>query len=138
MVYSLALILLIFSQLMFSCGTDNRTENTTVTSGTWMLEKIKTGKVSENIIENPGDYTLRLKNNGSFKLVSDCNKCSGKYTTASKFIKFTEVDCTKKICGKGSHDYLFRTYIEKASSFKIRGGQLKLGSYKGTMNFSLK
>ena len=123
---------------MFSCGTENKTENLSLTSGKWMLEMIKTGKVKETIIERHGDYTLRLKDNGKFKLVSDCNRCSGSYTTASKFIKFKDMDCSGKLCGKRSHDYLFRTYMEKASSFSISGQELKLSSYKGTMIFTLK
>jgi len=136
MFYSLALIIIVLSQLMFSCGTDSK-KNISLTSGKWMLQKITTGKVSQNIIDKPADYTLRLKDSGNFKIKSHCNKCSGKYTTASKFIKFTETDCSKKMCGKGSYDYLFRNYLEKASSFKIRNGVLTLKSYKGKMIFSI-
>ncbi len=133
MYYSLALILIIFSQLIFSCGTEDKNKETSLTSGKWMLQKIMTGKASENLIDKPGDYTLRLKDNGTFKIKSDCNKCSGKYTTASKFIKFTEIDCSKKMCGRGSYDYLFRKHIENSSSFKVKKNDLTLKSYKGKM-----
>ena len=134
----LLLILIIFSQLVYSCGTEEDPKKISLTSEKWMLENITAGKVSEYKIRKPGDYTLRLDNSGKFKINSDCNKCSGKYTVASKFIKFTEIDCSKKLCGKGSYDYLFRTYTEKASSFKIKGKELWLKSFKGSLKFSAK
>lgn len=133
MYYTLALILIIFSQFVFSCGTEQTTDEISLNSGKWKLQKITAGKLSETVIDKPGDYTLRLKDNGKFQIKSDCNKCSGNYKTASKFIKFTEIDCSKKICGRGSSDYLFRTYIEKASSFKLKKNELILKSYKGKM-----
>lgn len=138
MIYSLALILIVLSQLIFSCGTENQTKELSLTSNKWMLQKFTTGKVSETTVNKPGRYTLRLNEKGNFKMESDCNKCSGNYTSASKFIKFTEFDCSKKMCGKGSYDYHFRTSLEKASSFKIKGNELILQSYKGKMFFSVK
>ena len=136
--YTFALILIIFAQLIFSCGTEDKNKEISLTTDSWMLEKITKGKVSEDIIESPENYTLEFNDKGKFKILSDCNKCSGKYTTASKFIKFEEMNCTKKVCGKNSYDYVFRKNIEIASSFKIFDNNLVLKSYKGKMYFSLK
>ena len=69
---------------------------------------------------------------------SDCNKCSGEYTSASKFIKLSGLECSKKNCGKGSKDFIFRKSLENASSFKLKNRELTLGSYKSTMEFVTK
>ena len=50
MIYSFALILIIFSHLIFSCGNKNKTKDISLNTEKWMLQKIATGKVSENII----------------------------------------------------------------------------------------
>ena len=138
MIYSFALILLIIAQLVFFWVYEDKNKKITLTTDSWMLEKITTGKVSEDIIEKPKNYNLEFNNKGNFKMLSDCNKCSGNYTTASKFIKFEEIECTKKMCGKKSYDYVYRKNIEMASSFKIYDNRLILKNYKGKMYFSLK
>ena len=137
MIYSFALILILIAQLIFSCSIDNNTKEIKLDSEKWFLQKITQGKISENIIDKPANYSLKFDKT-NFKMLSDCNKCSGKYTTASKFIKFEEINCSKKMCGKDSFDYLFRKNIEIASSFKIVDQVLILQSYKGKMYFSAK
>ena len=137
MIYSFALILILIAQLIFSCSIDNNTKEIKLDSEKWFLQKITQGKISENIIDKPANYSLKFDKT-NFKMLSDCNKCSGKYTTASKFIKFEEINCSKKMCGKDSFDYLFRKNIEIASSFKIVDQVLILESYKGKMYFSAK
>ena len=136
MLYSLALIIIIFSQFFYSCGPGNDNLEPTLTGEKWRLVKITARNKSEYIIDKPGDYTLKLSDNGGLKVRSDCNKCSGEYTTASKFIKFKKLDCTKKFCGKASQDFIFRKSLENASSFKLNKRKLTLGSYKSTMEFS--
>ena len=136
MLYSLALIIIIFSQFFYSCGSGNDGAEPTLSGEKWKLVKITDRNKSEHKIDKPGDYTLKLSDNGSFKVLSDCNKCSGKYTTASKFIKFKKLECTKKICGKASQDFIFRKSLKNATSFKLKNRKLTLGSYKSTMEFS--
>lgn len=50
MIYSLALILIIFSHLIISCRNENKTKDISLNTEKWMLQKIAAGKVSENII----------------------------------------------------------------------------------------
>ena len=126
-------LILFVLMLGWSCGSGPA--DLTLTGVTWKFIKIGTGRTSEQAINSPGDYTLKLNDKGKFKMKSGCNKCSGDYKVSSKFIKFINLDCTKKMCGKGSFDYLFRTNVEKASSFEISEGQLKLKSFKSTLFF---
>jgi len=51
MLYSLALILIIFSHLIISCRNENKTKDISLNTEKWMHQKIAAGKVSENIDE---------------------------------------------------------------------------------------
>ncbi|MGI9533830.1 MAG: META domain-containing protein, partial [Thermodesulfobacteriota bacterium] len=97
-----------------------------------------TGKKSEKVISKPKSYTIRFYDDGGFKVKSDCNKCSGNYTVAGKFIKLNNLDCSSKFCGKNSYDYLYKKFLNDSSSFSLSSNGLVLESYKGKLLLSKK
>ena len=121
-----------------SCRSDKKSSEPTLTDSTWKLTKIETGKKGEKLIDRPKNYTIRFYDDGKFKVKSDCNKCSGSYTVASKFIKLNDLDCSKKFCGKDSFDYLYKKFLSDSSSFSLNKNGLVLKSYKGKLLLSEK
>ena len=121
-----------------SCGSDKESAEPTLTGSTWKLTKIETGKNGEKLIDRPKNYTIRFYDDGKFKVKSDCNKCSGSYTVASKFIKLNDFECSKKFCGKGSFDYLYKKFLTESSSFSLNRNGLALESFKGKLVLSEK
>ena len=123
---------------IFGCGSDQGSVEPTLTGGTWKLNMIETGRYSQKIISKPKSYTIKLNDNGDVKIKSDCNKCEGKYNVAGKFIKISDLDCSKKFCGKGSFDYLYKKYLTESSSFTVDDSGMVFESLKGKLIFTQK
>ena len=134
-IFILSIPLLLF---FVYCGSDKDTLQPTLTDNTWKLTKIETGKNVEKLIGKPNNYTIRFYDDGKLKVKSDCNKCSGKYTVTSKFIKLSNLDCSNKICGKESFDYLYKKFLNESSSFSLDPNGLVLESFKGKLVLSKK
>ena len=132
------LFAIFFLLIIASCRSDKKPTEPSLTGPTWRLKKIETGTSSEKLIDRPKNYTIRFYDDGKFKVKSDCNKCSGNYTVASKFIKLSELDCSKQFCGKASFDYLYKKYLSESSSYILSRNGLVLKSFKGNLVLSEK
>ena len=123
---------------LISCRSDKKSLEPALTGNTWKLMKIKAGKKDEKLINNPKSYTIKFYDDGKFKVKSDCNKCSGVYTVESKFIKLNKMDCSNKLCGNESYDYLYKKFLNESSSFALSKNSLTLESFKGKLLFTEK
>ena len=132
------IFLLPFILILLSCGSENKEKEPSLTGNSWKLIKIEAGKKSEKLIDKPKSYTVRFYDDSTLKVKSDCNSCSGNFSVAGKFIKLSNLDCSKKFCGKNSYDYLFQTFLNNSSSFYLSSDELVLESYKGKLLLSEK
>jgi heat shock protein HslJ len=125
----LRIFLLVFGLIMVGCssGDATTTDPNQVTDIVWEWEtlKVKTGYDNEaqrpiqetSTIPDPENYTLILREDGTFNGKADCNEISGTYSSEGGY-SFTMGPSTMAFCGEDSLD---QQYLELLSRV-VAGG----------------
>jgi len=131
------LFIALLSIAIVGCASNESEANTDpnqVTDIVWEWEtlKVATGEVDEGgrsmreetAIPNPENYTLILREDGTFSGKADCNEISGTYSTESGY-SFTMGASTMAFCGEESLD---QQYIDLLSRV-VAGGPDGAGGF---------
>ena len=132
----LMLLLLVAGLLLVSCSSENEEPEATtapaepadpdaVTDVVWEWVSVADQPARETTeVPNPENYTLILREDGTFNGSADCNQISGSYTNDSGY-SFTLGPSTMAACGPDSMD---QQYLELLGSV-VAGGPDGIGGF---------
>jgi heat shock protein HslJ len=132
----LAAILVAFAGglVMTGCSDDENIPGEVVS--TWQLQVFALEDGTTVQVDDPSKYSLALGDNGEAAIVSDCNRCSGRYFVDGSTFSFGPVACTAAACGPDSLDFRFQAALGTASRYEIVDGRLVLEYEGGNMSFT--
>jgi heat shock protein HslJ len=97
-----------------------------ITDTVWEWEKFESGDGSTITVDDPENYTLLLKKDGSVAIKADCNSVLGEYTMEDASLKITLGPTTLAFCGEESLDTQYLGYLENVATYVLDGGTLYL------------
>jgi heat shock protein HslJ/uncharacterized protein YraI len=103
---------------------------------TWQwVDLVETEPASQSVVPNPENYTLVLRADGTAEIQADCNQVLATYTQQGSALIIQLGPSTMAACGEDSLDQQFLASLDKANSFGILAGDLKLSGENFTMSF---
>jgi heat shock protein HslJ len=95
------------------------------------------GTPMPGVVPNPASYTATFVSDGSIDVKADCISSSGTYTSSAPTLTITLGPTTTVQCSPDSLAHVFLTGLQKAASYSINSGVLKITlSDGGTMSFN--
>ncbi len=128
-------VLCLITAILAACTTNS--SGGSLTGVTWQLTSVTfSGQSANNVISEPGKYTITFQTNGTANVKSDCNSAALTYTTNGSQLTIKAGPMTLVYCGSTSLSNEFVQALEQATSFSVQGGSLTLNSgSNGTMIF---
>jgi heat shock protein HslJ len=133
----LALVLAPVVALMLA--TAGCSSNATLVGPTWQWIGLTLNNPKhQSAIPDPQNYTLTLKDDGTFQAKADCNQLAGTYTMNGSSLTLTHGPMTLVACPSGSQSDQFVTLLGTVSSYSIDAKDLSLNLAKnaGVMGFN--
>jgi heat shock protein HslJ len=126
------LLVLVAIAGIISCknsGIDSK-RNLELSSTVWRLESFETIGAEAKRISNSRVYAIKFLPDTIAQVQADCNTCTAKYQLVvpegNSGIILKLQWCTEMYCGPASEDQQFLDGLRSASSYEIKGDQLRL------------
>ncbi len=128
-------VLCLIPAILAACTTNS--SGGSLTGVTWQLTSVKfDGQSTNNIISEPGKYTVTFQTNGTANVKADCNSASLTYTTNGSQLSIKAGPMTLVYCGEASLSNEFVQALEQATSYSVQGGTLTINTgSNGIMTF---
>ena len=81
---------------------------------------------SQQLIPEPGKYTLTLKQDGTYQAQADCNTSSGTYTIEGANLTLVAGPATLAACGSGSLSQEYLKLLSNVATYASSAGRLLL------------
>jgi len=109
-----------------------------ITGTEWKWQGSEVGVGPSLSPQDPSQYTLLFKKDGSLDILADCNRVGGSYVIEGVSLSITVGATTLMACPPGSLDTQFKTQLSQANTYELKNGKLYIGliSDMGTMKFS--
>ena len=122
--------LLLFLMILGSCNGSGSSEKfagdpAAVTGIKWEWVSTTT-PVEQTTVEEPGRYTILLRDDGRLEAQFDCNRGGGDYEISQGRLSLGPLISTRMACPPDSLDAPFMRDLERATSFFVRDGELYL------------
>jgi heat shock protein HslJ len=120
-------------------ATTGCSSNATLVGPTWQWIGLTLNNPKhQSAVPDPQNYTLTLKDDGTFQAKADCNQLAGTYTMNGSALTLTHGPMTLVACPSGSQSDQFVTLLGTVSSYSIDAKDLSLNLAKnaGVMGFN--
>ena len=97
-----------------------------ITDITWQWTRFTSGDGSEITIDDPNQYSIVFREDGSVEIKADCNNALGTYKTKDSSLKISLGPTTLAFCGEDSLDTQYLGYLENVAIYVLDGGTLYL------------
>jgi heat shock protein HslJ len=98
----------------------------TLTGQVWAWQSLDMSDGSITAVGNPEQYTVEFLENGTLRLLADCNAGGGTYTTVDGSLTIEAAALTRMACPPGSLSNEYVARLNEVASYVIDGGQLFL------------
>jgi heat shock protein HslJ len=116
-------------------GSTPETDRSRIIGTTWLWERYDdTAGINNIVVEDPSQYTLLLKADGTYQLKADCNLANGSYTIEESSITFEPGPTTLAECGPDSLYNAFLMKFEHVATYVMDGDKLFLNLWADAGN----
>ncbi|HYA99625.1 MAG TPA: META domain-containing protein [Ktedonobacteraceae bacterium] len=128
-------VLFLIPAILAACTSNS--SGGSLTGVNWQLTSVTfNGQSTNNIISEPGNYTITFQTNGTANVKADCNNAALTYTTNGDQLSIKAGPMTLAFCGEASLSNAYVQALEQATSFSVQGGTLTIDTgSKGSMIF---
>lgn len=109
-----------------------------LTGAVWQWVQTQYGDDRKAVPDNPENYTVQFRENGTVTVKADCNQKGGTFSAAEQSLSIEITHSTMAACPEGSLEEEFVRTLSAAAIYFIRDGGLfiDLKFDSGTMRFS--
>ena len=100
--------------------------------GEWRLRSMETETGGRFVPDDPSQFTVEFKPDGTVAVRADCNVCGGSYTLSGNNLNVSPLVCTLVACPT-SRGQQFAGLIEGTTGVDADNGELELESPDGTL-----
>ncbi len=128
-------VLCLIPAILAACTTNS--SGGSLTGVNWQLTSVKfDGQNTNNVISEPGNYTITFQTNGTANVKADCNNAALTYTTNGNQLTIKSGPTTLVYCGEASLSNEYLIALQHATTFSVQGGTLTINTgSNGTMTF---
>ena len=130
-------ILGLLPALLTTCGISYPASGGSLTGAVWQLQNVQfDGSNTSTTINQPANYTIEFKTDGTAHIKADCNIANFGYSTSGYQLTITSGITTLAYCGSASLSNPYLNALEHAVSYSLQGDTLTINSgLDGYMNF---
>jgi heat shock protein HslJ len=129
-----AVIALLIGGGMISTGCSSDNDPDAALYTIWQLQEFILDDGTTVPVDEPANYTLELRTDGTAAIRADCNNCSGSFNADEDTLTFGLMACTLAACPEGSFESQYRMALGTASGYELTP-QLLLDYDGGVMRF---
>ena len=125
----------VFSALGFASCAEDVTGPSDLQGGVWRLASMETETGGRFVPQDPGQFTVEFKPDGTIGVRADCNVCGGSYSLSGDRLTVGPLVCTLIACptGRGQE---FASLLDGTTDVDAEGSELELESPDGTLELT--